>query len=93
MRISAVFILLTLSLLVIAPLSIQISPADKGEFIAALDVCHASGPGISLNADTPLMHECSRSFLPPELAGLIDNAGHHFHLNVLFSPLERPPKI
>lgn len=92
MKLTGVLILLALSVFIISPLSIQVSPSDKGTCIAALDVCHAAGSAVSLNADAPAVLECPCGFHPLELSGLADISNRHFHPNVLFSRLERPPK-
>lgn len=86
-------IVLAMSVFITSPLSIQISPSEKGTFVVALNVCHVAGYAISSNADTPLVCECLCRFHTSALAGFIDISDHYFHPNVLSFRLERPPKV
>jgi hypothetical protein len=92
MRIKSSFILLVLSFWICMPLSVQPVPSNNGSVMAALDVCHAAGTAVSVNADMPVMHENCFTITLPEFTHLREFGFFSRPSAILSSRLERPPK-
>jgi hypothetical protein len=63
-----------------------------GSVMAALDVCHAAGTAVSLNADMPAMHENCFAITFPEFTHLREFGVFSSPSIIFSSRLERPPK-
>lgn len=85
-------VLLALSLSLLSPLSINISPSDKDTFIVTLDVCHAAGSAVSLNSDMPVIYDHPVGMRSLEFAGFVATSDYRTDRDILSFQLERPPR-
>lgn len=75
------------------PLSFSPAPLDDGRaFLVTLDVCHADGPALSLNADLPAVHADALPDLFLALAGYLEPA-EGLRMPVVFAALDFPPPV
>jgi hypothetical protein len=92
MKIQAILIVIVLSLSILSPLSISISPLDDHSYILTLDVCHASGSAVSVSADFPALQEAPCKLSPLGLCGYARIIDLSCKPSLIASDLERPPK-
>ncbi len=93
MRIKCLLVLLALTVSVISPLTIHVSTSDKQAIIIALDVCHASGDTFSVNAETPVVHECFCNPAPLEISEFVETCSSSFASSIFSVQIEQPPRI
>ena len=92
MRMISLFVLLSLLIVIIlSPLSINLSVSDKCACIVSLDVCHASA-AVSVNSEMPVIDERPCTMCPVELGGFIGISDNGPWPNILSSKIERPPR-
>ncbi len=89
---AAIILLLVLISALCSPLTIIASPSDSGSFLVTLDVCHSSGSLMSVNADSPVVQECSLTIVPLVFSEYIDEVNVAFNPSVIISKQERPPQ-
>ena len=92
MKIQSILILIVLSFSILSPLSISISPLDDHSYIVTLDVCHASGSAVSVNADIPALQESLCNLCPLGLCGYTRIIDPSSKPSLIASDLEHPPK-
>jgi len=92
MKIQRILVVIALSLSVLSPLSVSISPLDDHSYIMTLDVCNASGSALSVNADAPALLESSGKLCPLAFCGHTEVIYSACKLSLLSSQLERPPR-
>jgi hypothetical protein len=92
MRIRGSFIVLVLSFWICLPLAVQPVPSNNSSVMAALDVCHAAGTAVSINADMPVIHENCFTITFPEFTHLREFGVFSSPSVILSFRLERPPK-
>ncbi len=95
MRLSGTLILLTILLSLLSPLTVHaaVSPDHSVTYLVTLDVCHAPGSPVSVNTDTPSLHESPGIPMPFAPLEFIEACKPVF-VSFLFSfPIEQPPRF
>ncbi|MHB8882165.1 MAG: hypothetical protein ACYC69_11735 [Thermodesulfovibrionales bacterium] len=57
MKIKVMLTFIALSVSIMSPLSVNISPSAETPFIVILDVCHAAGSALGTDFDSPVVNE------------------------------------
>lgn len=95
MKVSSILILAVLLLSLISPLAVHVTSAlpDSGRSLVTLDVCHASDSSLSVNADSPSLHECPCKYVPLAFAGIHESDSAVFVPYLISVQHERPPRV
>ena len=92
MRMISLFVLLSLLIVIIlSPISINLSVSDKCACIVSLDVCHASA-AVSVNSQMPVIDERPCTMCHAELGGFVGISDHSPRPDLFSSKIERPPR-
>ena len=94
MRLKALIMLVAFIVIVIAPVHINVYqyPDNKTASLLTLDVCNASGSGLSVQADTPWMLDGLFSLFLSEGIYFHEILQPAFHAFLISFQQERPPR-
>lgn len=94
MQLKSLLMLIILIASIVAPFKIHISTSQnfKKTIIVTLDVCHASDASLSVNTDSPSLHECPCK--PPllQFEGFCESSEPFMVTFLISFQEERPPK-
>lgn len=88
----SIALLIFLSLSMIVPFSVTVSPSDNSTRIVTLDVCNTGGAALTVNADTPALQECPCKLCPLGFCGYAEVIDPPTKSSLIAFQLERPPK-
>lgn len=93
MRVKGILILLVLTISIIPPLTINISPSSNEASILTLNICHALNPILSTNSDSPCLFESSFKEIKLEVSNIQKEIEPVPNLFLVSFQIEHPPKV
>jgi hypothetical protein len=93
MRIKGILILIVLTLSIIPPLAINISPSSNEASLFTLDVCHTSNQILSTNSDSPCLFETSFKEIKLEVSNIQEEIEPVLNLFLTDFQIDHPPKV
>ncbi len=88
-----IFILVTLVVSIISPLTVHISVSLNGTFLLNLDVCSAAGHALSTNQDMPYLYENQFRFPVLVFTDLVKDSNPSFNPVLIAFQKEHPPRV
>jgi len=93
MKLSAIIVLIALSLTVLAPPAFALAvQGDKAPVLGTLDICHSAAPALSSNGEMPCVHVNVSLPLPLALNKVTEIVNPPFHPFHIAFQEELPPK-
>jgi hypothetical protein len=93
MKAGALLVLIALAVLIVAPVTVTLSPVSRGTVIIAMDICNTVNPALSSNFSMPWIHECQHTILPAGFVGFNHLADVTFRTLLIAEQEEHPPRI
>ena len=95
MKFSGILIFVAICISFIAPVTMHLAvvSADRPANLVTLDVCHMTDSSLSVNSDSPSIHECPCRYVPLAFAGFHEDVITFFVPYLASVQHERPPRV
>ena len=95
MKVGALIALVAFAMTLFAPFQISLHTDTDGTTASlfTLDVCHASGSALSVQADIPFLYECPCKIFVSEDSRVYADSDNALSPFLLILKQERPPKV
>ncbi len=92
MKMKAAIVIAALLLSMAAPFSLHISASDSVPVLVTFNVCNAADGMLSVNADIPVIQECSFTLAYSALFEYINLSNPDYFSSIIAFKQERPPE-